>query len=72
MSKLLFALSCLLERAPLARYHGLHALGSDLYYVAKYGRGRYPAGRWTYKGLWYYGPDVLRRAIERRCPSPGE
>jgi hypothetical protein len=53
MKLLVYALAWALERAPLARYHSLHALGSDLYYLARYGRGRYD-GRWWYGRLGRY------------------
>jgi hypothetical protein len=45
---LLFA-AWLLERAPFARWHRLHGVGADLYYVAKYGKGRHAGGRWFYR-----------------------
>ena len=49
MTRLLYPIAWILERAPLARYHSLRALGSDIYYVARYGRGRYRDGAWTYR-----------------------
>jgi hypothetical protein len=64
MKYVLFAIAGVLERAPLARYHSLRALGSDLYYVATYGGGRYPGGAW-----WYQWPAGVRRG-NWWLPSP--
>jgi hypothetical protein len=47
MKRLLYYIALLLERAPHWR---LRTLGSDLYYVARYGRGRYARGAWTVHG----------------------
>lgn len=55
--KILFALAVLLESAPLARYHSLRARGSDLYYVARYGRGRN-------RGAWFHGWPRITRSFD--------